>query len=89
MTVSDIDQATRFFREALGLAVGPIQRLHDSRLNALLWLDAETQMRTADIGFGAEVLRLTVFDPPSASYPSPRASNDPCFEHVALVAGDI
>jgi catechol 2,3-dioxygenase-like lactoylglutathione lyase family enzyme len=46
-------------------------------------------MRTADLGFGAEVLRLPVFDPPGASYPSPRASNDPWFEHVALVAGDI
>jgi catechol 2,3-dioxygenase-like lactoylglutathione lyase family enzyme len=46
-------------------------------------------MRTAEIGFEGEVLRLSAFDPPGASYPSPRASNDPWFEHVALVARDI
>jgi catechol 2,3-dioxygenase-like lactoylglutathione lyase family enzyme len=89
MTVSGLDRTTRFFREALGLRVGPIQSSHDPRSNALLGLDAQTQMRTADIAFKGEVLRLTAFNPAGASYPSPRASNDPWFEHVALVAGDI
>ena len=89
VSVSDLDRATLFFREALDLLVGPTQSLLDTRWNALLGLNAETKMRTAEIAFRGEVLRLAAFDPPGASYPSLRASNDPWFEHVALVTGDM
>lgn len=89
VTVADLDEAAGFFREGLGLDVEPAQAFHDPRWNALLGLDASTSMRTADIRFDGEVLKLAAFEPPGAVYPSPRASNDPWFEHVALVAGDI
>lgn len=89
ITVADLDQAAGLFRDGLGLDVGPAQRFSDAPWNALLGLDPRTLMRTADIGFRGEVLKLAAFDPPGAPYPEPRASNDPWFEHVALVAGDI
>lgn len=89
VTVADLDKAAGFFRDGLGLDVGPVERFCDAAWNALLGLDASTVMRTADISFEGETLKLAAFDPPGAAYPKPRASNDPWFEHVALVAGDI
>ena len=89
ITVADLDQAAGFFRVGLELDVGPETRFCDARWNALLGLDPRTIMRTADIGFQRESLTLVAFDPPGVPYPEPRASNDPWFEHVALVAGDI
>lgn len=89
LTVGDLDRTAGFFREGLGLDAGPERRGCDPAWNALLGLDPDTVMRTADIRFARELLRLVAFDPPGAPYPEPRASNDPWFEHVALVAGDI
>ena len=89
ITVADVDRAIGFFRDGLGLDAGPVQSSQNARWNALLGLEAGTHMRTADICFDRETLRLAAFDPPGAPYPAPRASNDPWFEHVALVAGDI
>ena len=89
LTVADLDRAMGFFRDGLGLDAGPVESSCDGEWNALLGLDPGMRMQTADISFEREVLTLTSFDPPGASYPNPRASNDPWFEHVALVAGDI
>ena len=89
ITVADLDRAVGFFRDGLGMETGPVQSSQDARWNALLGLETSTCMRTADICFDRETLRLAAFDPPGSPYPTPRASNDPWFEHVALVAGDI
>ncbi|ODR99176.1 hypothetical protein AUC68_03905 [Methyloceanibacter methanicus] len=89
ITVADLDRATRFFGVGLGLEVAPETRFCDAQWNGLLGLDPRTIMRTADIRFQREGLTLAAFDPPGVPYPEPRASNDPWFEHVALVAGDI
>ncbi|MDJ0514233.1 MAG: VOC family protein [Methyloceanibacter sp.] len=89
ITVADLECATSFFREGLGLEVGPAKSFRDARWNALLGLSAVTKMRTADVSFAGETLKLAAFDPAGSPYPRPRASNDLWFEHVALVAGDI
>jgi len=89
ITVADLDLAAGFFREGLGLDAGPSTSFCDAQWNALLGLDPRTLIQTADIVFQGETLTLAAFDPPGAPYPEPRASNDPWFEHVALVAGDI
>lgn len=89
ITVANLDRAISFFRDGLGVEAGPVQSSRDARWNTLLGLDAETQMRTAEIRFEQESLMLAAFDPAGTPYPKPRASNDPWFQHVALVAGDI
>ncbi|MEG6507608.1 VOC family protein [Methyloligella sp. 2.7D] len=89
LTVSDLGEACAFFRDALGLEAGPEQALGDPAWNALLGLAEGTTARGADISFGDETLKLVAFDPPGAAYPSPRASNDQWFEHIALATGDI
>ena len=89
VTVGDLATASAYYRDALGLDVGPEQVTCDPGWNALLGLDEGTTARIAAINFEREQLKLIAFDPPGAPYPQPRASNDQWFEHVALVAGDI
>ena len=89
LTVSDLAGTVRFIRTGLGLETGPVWKGCDPGWNSVLGLAPETVMWSAEIGFERESLRLVAFDPPGAPYPEPRASNDPWFEHVALVAGGI
>jgi len=89
ITVADLAETAAFYRDGLGLDVGPEQTLGDTAWNRLLGLDEGTTARAVDIGVGQKILKLVVFDPPGAPYPPERASNDQWFEHVALVTGDI
>ena len=89
ITVADLAGLSAFYRDALGLGVGPEQALGDPAWNALLGVDDGTTARAADVKLGQHVIRLVAFDPPGAPYPAVRASNDQWFEHVALVTGDI
>ncbi len=89
ITVADLDRTASFYRDGLGLAVGPERRFFDPAWNRLLGLDAGVTARGADVAVGQQFVRLVAYDPPGQPYPSERASNDQWFEHVALVAGDI
>jgi len=89
ITVANLAGTAAFYRDQLGLKVGPEQTLGDSAWNSLLGLDAGTTARAIDVTLGEHVLKLVAFDPPGHPYPTERASNDQWFEHVALVTGDI
>ena len=89
ITVADLGATAAFYRDWLGLPVGPEQALGDPAWNSLLGLGEGTTARAADLVIGDRVVKLVAFDPPGRAYPAPRASNDQWFEHVALVAGDI
>jgi len=89
ITVADLGGTAAFYRDALGLEVGAEQTLGDPAWNTLLGLDKATTARAVDVRLGQHEIKLVAFDPPGAPYPTARASNDPWFEHVALVAGDI
>ncbi len=89
ITVADLAHAASFFHEALGLEVGPAQPLSDPAWMALLGLPPGTTGRVASVSFGNEAINLVAFDPTDAlsgaPYPTPCSSNDPWFQHVALV----
>jgi catechol 2,3-dioxygenase-like lactoylglutathione lyase family enzyme len=89
ITVADLGKTGAFFRDRLGLEVGPERALGDPAWNSLLGLGQETTARTADIAIGQKAVRLVSFDPPGKPYPPERASNDQWFQHLALVCGDI
>lgn len=89
ITVADLEGAASFFRDALGLDVGPDHAIDDPGWIAVLGLPAGTTARGASVSLGNETIALVAFDPKGAPYPVPRASNDQWFQHVALVAGDI
>jgi catechol 2,3-dioxygenase-like lactoylglutathione lyase family enzyme len=89
ITVADLAGTAAFYRDWLGLAVGPERSLGDPAWNRLLGLDAGTTARAVDVTLGKHAIKLVAFDPPGRPYPTVRASNDQWFEHVALVTGDI
>ncbi|RAI43470.1 VOC family protein [Rhodoplanes roseus] len=78
-----------FYRDRLGLVVGPEQAVADPAWASLLGLAPGTTARSAEVAIGRQIVELVAFDPPGASYPAERASNDPWFQHIALVCGDI
>ena len=89
ITVADLERTASFYRDALGLTVGPARGFSDPAWNRLLGLDAGVSASGADVAIGQQIVRLVAFDPPGAPYPPAPASNDQWFEHVALVTGDI
>lgn len=89
VTVADLTGTAAFYRNWLGLKVGPEQTLGDLAWNSLLGLEQGTTARAADVALGQQVIKLVAFDPPGRQYPSERASNDQWFQHFALVSNDI
>lgn len=89
VTVADLARTAAFYRDWLGLEIGPERTLEDSAWASLLGLEQGTAARAVDVAIGQQVLELVAFDPPGRPYPSERASNDRWFQHVALVSGDI
>ena len=89
ITVADLAGTAAFYRDALGLEVGPEIALGDPAWNTLLGLEPGSRARAADVKLGQHEIKLVAFDPPGAPYPPEPASNDQWFEHVALVTGDI
>ncbi len=89
VTVADIAETAAFYRDSLGLMVGPEQTLEDPAWNSLLGLEPGARVRAADVAIGRQTIQLTAIDPPGKPYPPGRASNDQWFQHFALVCRDI
>jgi catechol 2,3-dioxygenase-like lactoylglutathione lyase family enzyme len=89
ITVADLTGTAGFYRNWLGLKVGPEQTLVDLAWNSLLGLEQGTTARAVDVVIGQQVIKLTAFDPPGRPYPSERAANDRWFQHFSLVSDDI
>jgi catechol 2,3-dioxygenase-like lactoylglutathione lyase family enzyme len=89
ITVADLTATAAFYRDWLGLDVGPEQSVGDPAWAELLDLEPGSNARTVDITIGQHAIKLVQFDPPGQPYPAMRASNDQWFEHVALVTGDM
>ena len=89
ITVTDLAGTAAFYRDWLGLDVGPEQSLGDPAWADLLGLEPDSTARAVDIMVGGHAIKLVAFDPLGQPYPAMRASNDQWFEHVALVAGDM
>lgn len=89
VTVADLAGTAAFYRDWLGLEVGPEHTPEDQAWNSLLGLEQGTTAQAVDVVIGRQLIKLTAFDPPGRPYPSERASNDQWFQHCALVSGDI
>ena len=81
ITVADLAGTTAFYRDALGLEVGPETAWTDAGWLRVLGLDGATKARSVDVAVGGQIVELVAFDPPGRPYPSERAANDQWFEH--------
>lgn len=89
ITVADLAGTAAFYRDALGLEIGPERSLHDPAWNALLGLRPGTRARARGIVIGPQALDIVAFEPPGNPYPPERSSNDQWFQHLAFVCGNI
>ena len=89
ITVADLAGAAAFYRDALGLEIGPERSLDDPAWNALFGLSPGTTARACRILVRQQTFDIVAFEPPGKPYPSDRASNDQWFQHFSLVCGDI
>lgn len=89
LTVADLAGTAAFYRDSLGLELGPERAFRDPIWNSLLGLEPDTTARTINVLIGDQSLELVAFDSPGQPYPSQRASNDQWFQHFALVCHDI
>ena len=88
ITVADLDGTAAFYRSALGLVVEPGHPADPAWIR-LLGVQPGSAAHVANVLVGRQTLRLLAFDPAGLPYPDRRASNDPWFQHVALVCGEI
>ena len=88
-TVSDLHQAESFYRDAIGFTRAEQRVIDDPAWANLMGLPAGSTARCMCMTLGAQEVELVAFDVPGRSYPEPRASNDPWFQHIALVVDDI
>ena len=83
LVAGDLDRLARFYG-ALGFDVGEVRGAPDQ---AELAEAAAAASRT--MWLGGQAVEFVAFDPPGAAYPRPARSDDPWFQHVALVAPDM
>jgi len=88
-TVTDLRRAEAFYRDGLGFEPGDETVIDDPAWARLMGLPSATVVRVLRMRLGAQAVELAVFDPPGRPYPEVRASNDPWFQHIALVVDDI
>jgi catechol 2,3-dioxygenase-like lactoylglutathione lyase family enzyme len=75
-----------FYVAALGFELGATAPLSAEEM-ALLGLSGTGSRITLTLG--GQVLEIDQFDPPGQPYPQPRASDDRCFQHFAMVTADM
>ena len=85
INVSNLPDAIGFYTGALGFTAGPIRQVSAAAAATL----GVHSLRAARLTRGAQAIGLLQADPPGAPYPQPTASNDPWFQHCALVTADM
>lgn len=83
---ADLERALAFHRDALGFRVDSANAAPPAW--TLLPGLCDAAPRCEYLSLGAQVLVLTEF-PNAAPYPDDGASNDPCFQHCAIVVDDM
>lgn len=89
ITVSDLGRAETFYRDAIGFTRGDETVIDDPAWPRLMGLPDDSTARCLSMRLGAQEVELVAVDLPGRSYPETRASNDPWFQHIALVVDKI
>ena len=88
LIVSDLEQACAFYRDALGFRVRSERGWTRDDVEVLTGLEGSSA-RVAVLSLGGQLIELAAFAPAGAPYPTPRAANDPFFQHFAIAVCDM
>ncbi len=87
-TVSDIDEAIAFYRDALDFCV--VSKVtHDGDAWSEMMGVPDACAQSVMMRLGDQGLELIAFDPPGATYPPDSSSAGLWFQHIAVVVSDI
>lgn len=92
ITVSDLEQSTRFFENVLSFKKIEEKEVEDEALKRLFGLRAsEVKIKQATLQIGQEQIELIEFASPNQGRPIPTdsRSNDLWFQHIAIVVSDM
>ncbi|MGH8273115.1 MAG: VOC family protein [Gammaproteobacteria bacterium] len=87
-TVSDLDGAIAFYRDALGFSFVEEIQIDDPAWGELMGIPGASA-RTATLRLGEQQIALTAFDPPGRAYPPESRTTDQWFQHLAIVVADM
>lgn len=87
-TVSDLDRAVAFYRDALDFEVIR-EATHDTAAWVELMGVAGARTRAVTLRLGLQELELVAFTPHGRPYPVLSDAADLCFQHIAIVVSDM
>lgn len=87
-TVSDLDRAVAFYRDALDFRF-VAEAAYDGVAWGQLMGVAGARGQAATLRLGAQELQLVAFAPAGRPYPANSDAADLCFQHIAIVVSDV
>ena len=87
VTAHDALGLSRFYLETFGFRLRSERRY--TAIESAALMDVECAATAIELGLGDETLELVQFDEPGRAYPHDMTSNDPAFQHFAIVVSDM
>jgi catechol 2,3-dioxygenase-like lactoylglutathione lyase family enzyme len=87
-TTNDADGLGAFYQEAFGFEPMEIEHYGGEAFARLSGVEG-AQARALPLRLGEETIDLLEFNPPGAPYPADIGSDDPRFQHIAIVVADM
>lgn len=88
LTSAAAERLAGFYEGAFGCARVGVEERQGAALAGLMGLSA-ARARMVRLRLGAQAVEIAAFTPPGRPYPDERASNDPAFQHMAIVVSDM
>jgi catechol 2,3-dioxygenase-like lactoylglutathione lyase family enzyme len=88
LTTADADRLASFYRQAFGFEAMEAEHYGGTDFARLTGIEG-AQARTLPLRLGQETIELLEFAQPGAPYPADMGSDDPRFQHIAIVAADM
>ncbi|WP_158917125.1 VOC family protein [Caulobacter sp. S45] len=88
LAVADLERALDFYSHGLGFQLVTRKTRRSEAFTELLGIPA-VQADAAVLRLGEQFVELLQFEPPGQPYPTPRAANDPWFQHFAIIVADM
>jgi catechol 2,3-dioxygenase-like lactoylglutathione lyase family enzyme len=88
LTTANADELADFYETALGCERTRVDTLSGERFARLVGIEG-ARARAVVLNMGRQEVELIAFAQPGKPYPFERASNDPWFQHMAIVVTDM
>jgi catechol 2,3-dioxygenase-like lactoylglutathione lyase family enzyme len=88
LTTADADRLATFYRQAFGFEEMEAEHCSGESFARLTGIEG-ARARSLPLRLGEQTIELVAFADPGAPYPAAIASDDPRFQHIAIVVADM